>query len=284
MRVIWLGLLALIFCGCPDRAQFGLGQNQGNTDDDDDNDDNGSGDDDDDDDSADAPPGDWAYYTVNLTFMTTGGVDGGDALVFVGITYYDEGLEWICGSTFTMEADYSYGQDQGAELFEFSDEILTWTGGEKTSSDCPADYDMTATELMDFWEWKLHPMIFVSCDSVLGDAELAELRVTESEFIWQGELGDGDFEFFCETIGPAATYFYQTGEHEGLWMVPSVAGALDSAAEAALTYFEPEDSSNVPTWVFTGFAVAGLENKFEPLEGLEGGYEMVSLWPTLYTR
>ncbi len=276
-----LAALLLAAFGCLNHDNFGLGQNQGNTDDDD------FGDDDtsvlDDDDSSDPhPPGDWESYKLEITFDAIGGTGGGDANTYIELTYFDETEDYICGRQLAFRSTYTYGTNQDDQIYEWADEVITFDSAEETGGDCPSDYDVTPTELMEMWEWQVHPLTFVSCDSVEASATLGAVPVTLEEFIWQGEWGDGTFDFFCEKIGPAAVYFYHTGPHEGVWLRPGQPGALDEYAE--FNYFEPADSSNVDVWMFYGFSVAEEYNKAEPTAGLEGPYRVVPLWPWIYTR
>jgi len=281
-RWIAIALAALLAAlwGCLDHDNFGLGRNQGNTDDDD-----FGGDDDTwvgDDDFTPLPPGDWETIKVEVNFDTTGATDGGDGNTYVALDYMDEDQDYICGRQLKYRSTYTYGQNQGDQIFQYADEVLTFNSGEETGGNCPADYDVSADELMTMLEWKLHPLIFVSCDSVDADPTLAAMPVTLEEFIWEGEWGDGTFEFFCAKIGPAAVYFFHTGPHEGVWLRPGHPGDLDEYAE--FNYFEPVDSTNVDVWMFYGFSVAEEYNESEPIEGLAGEYRIVPLWEWILTR
>ena len=271
LAIGWVGL-ALLLNGCVDRDGFGLGQNT----DDDDND--ATGDDDSADDDTEEPPGPWDYYELEAWFDATGGPDGGDANVYLTQFYYEDSGEGLCGRTFTFRADYTYGRDQGDDLFGYADEVITFTSGDDTGTDCPDDYDVGANALMDIWEWQIHPMLFVSCDSVVDDPELGETPITLEPFIWQEEITDGTFYDFCELIGPAASYFFHTGPHEAIWLVPGAPGDLEQYEDVAFDYFAPPDTTNVASWMFYGFSVATDDNKNEPTEGLEGTYEIVPLW------
>lgn len=277
-RWIAVALAALLVAlyGCLDHDNFGLGQNQGNTDDDDfGDDDTALGDD-------DLPPGDWETYQLEIRFDAIGGTDGGDANAYIDLTYFDDDKDRICGRQLSFRATYTYGTDQNDQIYEWADEVVSFDSAEETGGDCPSDYDVSPEDLMEMWEWQVHPLTFVSCDSVTASDTLSAVPVTLEEFIWQGEWGDGTFEFFCDKIGPAAVYFYHTGPHEGVWLRPGKPGDLDEYAE--FNYFEPSNNSNVDVWMFYGFSVAEEFNKAEPIDGLEGEYRVVPLWPWIFTR
>ncbi len=285
LRHVWilLAALAMLTVGCEGWDGFGLGQGQGDPDDDD------VADDDDDDDTEEPLP-DWANYELEIWFEAVGGTEGGDSNVYVTQTFYSEDGEFVCGKNFTFRADYTYGTNQSDEFFEYADEVLTFTEGEVTSDDCDEDDPVTGDEQMEEWEWVIHPLIFVSCDQVMADEDLGSIGITTGDFIWQGEWGDGTFSFFCDKIGPAATYFFHTGDHEAVWLLPGHPGDLDAyekkskkgEVEVEFNYFEPLNPENVEVWYFYGFSVAEDTNKNEPTDGLEGTYEIIPLWPWIY--
>jgi len=277
----WMGV-AVLLVGCPDRDDFGLGQNT------DDDDDDIMGDDDSADDDTENIPGPWTYYGLDIAFEATGGTGGGDANVYITQTYYDGeeiGMgDYLCSRDLEFRTVYTYGRDQDPEIFGYADEILTWTSGEETRTDCYEGYDTTVEDLMDEWQWKVNPLVFVSCDSVLADPELLDMEITLDPFIWQEEVTDGTFHDFCELIGPAASYFFHTGLHEAIWLMPGSWGDLAEFEDVEFNYFAPADTSNVEVWMFYGFSVAAADNKDEPIEGLEGTYEIVPLWLWYYPK
>lgn len=275
----WTIALTVVIYGCVNHDQFGLGENEGNTDDDDMADDDMG-----DDDSSEVPPGDWYFYQLEISLEAIGATEGGDANTMINVTYFGEDEDYICGRQLRFRSTYAWGPDQGDDLYNYADEVITFDEAEETGGDCPADYDIDPDDLMALWEWQIHPLIFVSCDTVLSDEKLAAQPVTLEEFIWEGELGDGTFGFFCEAIGPAFEYFHHTGPAEGVWLRPGSPGDLLEYEKAEFNYFEPADTSNVEVWMFFGFSVASDKNKAEPLQGLEGNYEILPLWDWVIAR
>ena len=283
LTFIAAGLLVvgLVVVGCLDPEDFNLGGNLGDDDDDDTN-----ADDDDmmDDDSAgdDDFVGDWEYYTIEVTsFEATGGTSGGDASVWVYQTYFDDGGDMLCGINYKMISDYTYGTNQGDDLFEWADEVITWTEGVVENMTCPEQWAVDPNAVATAWEWVIHPMIFVSCDQVRGGNGVSGLYLGE-DIIWE-TLGDGTFSFFCDVVCPAAEYFNDTGLCEGIWLIPGEDGDLEDYGD--FSYFSPDRTDNVQAWMFNGFAAAETWNEDEdpavdgPTEGLEGQYRLVPLWP-----
>jgi len=282
VRTLVLGwmALALLLTGCPQRDQFGLGQNT------DDDDDDVTGDDDSADDDTNLP-GPWDYYGLEISIEAVGGPDGGDAYVYILQTYFEgvagEG-DYLCSRDLEFRSVYTYGQEQGDQIYNYADEVLTFTEGDEPRTDCYEGYDTPAEELVTEWEWTLNPLIFVSCESVLADPELTETQITLEPFIWQEEITDGTFHDFCELLGPAATYFFHTGPHEAIWLLPGRDGDLDLFEEVPFDYWAPVDTSNVEVWMFYGFLMADETNKNEPIDGLEGGYQVVPFWPWYFEK
>ncbi len=282
------GLLAvaLIVGGCRDEESFVLG-----TDSDDDDDDDTFADDDDDtmdDDTTgdDDFPGDWSYYTIEVTsFEATGGTSGGDANVYVYQTYFDESGDMLCGINYKMISDYTYGTNQGEDLFEWADEVITWTEGVVEYMSCPEEWAVDPNAVTAAWLWIVHPMIFVSCDQVRGGADVSGMYLGE-DIIWEN-LGDGTFSFFCDVVCPAAEYFNDTGLCEGIWLIPGGEGDLEE--HGVFEYFSPGRTDNVDVWMFNGFAAAETWNEDEdpgaagPTVGLEGQYRLIPLWPWTVT-
>ncbi len=274
-----LGAAVAVF-GCLDDDRFGLGGEW----DDDDDDDTGADDDmwDDDDSADDDFPGDWDFYTIEVdSFEATGGTSGGDANVYVYQTYFDEWGDMLCGINYKMRSTYTYGTNQGDDLFEWADEVIRWDEGVVEYMSCPEEWAVDPNAVATSWEWVVHPMLFVSCDQVNGGSDVSEVYLGE-DIIWE-TLGDGTFNFFCEIVCPAAEYFHDTGPCEGVWLIPGAAEDLVDYGE--FSYFAPEDESNVDVWMFNGFAAAEAWNEDEdpeangPTDGLEGQYRLVPLWP-----
>ncbi len=279
---IVVGLLAaaLIVVGCLDDDRFGLG---GEWDDDDDND-TGADDDMFDDDSAgdDDFPGDWEYYTIEVSsFEATGGTSGGDANVYVYQTYFDEWGDMLCGINYKMRSEYTYGTNQGDDLYPWADEVLTWTEGVVEYMTCPEQWAVDPNAVSEAWEWVVHPMLFVSCDQIRDGSDASDTYLGE-DIIWE-TLGDGTFSFFCDIVCPAAEYFNDTGPCEGVWLIPGETDDLEEYGD--FSYFAPDQTDNVEAWMFNGFAAAESWNEDEdpmlngPTAGLEGQYRLVSLWP-----
>ncbi len=270
----------LVVIGCLDPDDFGLGGEW-----DDDDDDDASADDDMmDDDSAgdDDFPGDWDYYTIEVqSFEATGGTSGGDANVYVYQTYFDEWGDMLCGINYKMRSTYTYGTNQSDDIFEYADEVVTWNEGVVEYMTCPEEWAVDPNAVSEAWEWVVHPMVFVSCDQIIDGSGASEMYVGE-DIIWE-TLGDGTFQFFCEIVCPAAEYFHETGQCEGVWLIPGTEGDLEDYGE--FNYFTPDQSDNVEAWMFNGFAAAETWNEDEdpemngPTVGLEGQYRLVPLWP-----
>jgi hypothetical protein len=91
------------------------------------------------------------------------------------------------------------------------------------------------------------------------------------------------FEYVCEKIGDAAIYFKGLGETEAIWLRPCNVGEFDAQASAALVYLVPRDTSNTQAWALAGLSHVGAENAFEPVEGVEGTYDLFALWPLTFS-
>ena len=282
--VLWLSILGACFLlvACDD-------------DDNDNNDDDDTGEADDDtggdDDMADDDTGDddtWPgpvtppLVIVDLVIDAEGGTQGGD--VEVDLTYtielYQGGvLTAECHFRFDIDAQYAYGQDQGAEFWPFIDETITWFQGEEIESTCPPEYAVYKGDLVDWFQWEWHPTSFVSCDSVGVNAALGETVLgVDTIADTPGTASD-----FCSTAAPQLQDALGLGPVEAIWMWPGKSEFLE--AMGGIEGFEPqqpgENSVNGDTydvWHIGGFLFADAANTDEPIKGLSGRYRTVPMW------
>ncbi len=229
-----------------------------------------------DDDTAGTTPA-WSYYTIGIRFEATGGTEGGAATIRFHVTFHEDETTGYCQQTLIVAAEYTHGADQSDELFEYIDQSIAPERIESTNGDCPASLEISATDLLDLSQWSLFPLAFVSCDSVAANPDLAAMELVEPS-MWP-EDPILSFEYVCEKIGDAARYFKGLGETEAIWLRPCDVGEFDAQSNEALVYLVPRDTSHTQAWALAGFSHVGEENTGEPVEGLEGTYDLSILWP-----
>ncbi len=268
--------VAVLICllGCPDAERFGLSPN-------DDDDDVST---DDDDSAADDPMvGDWDAYRVLIDFEAEGAADGGTATAAVQV-WYTMGDQEVCLRTLVFESTYTYGGDQSDHYYGWVDESIEFESGSTLSHDCPVEWEVDYDALIEQWRWVIHPVTFVSCDQVIATPELADIYIGPDQ-VWAGEWdGDWTFETYCSHVGPAASYFHNAGETEGVWLVPARPQDVALMGKDFET-FAPADPSYVDEWLVFGFVAATEENTGEPeVEGLEGTYTVIPAAPWVFHR
>ena len=273
MRV-WAAILALLFaacssqCACTDPAEVG--------------DDDVQADDDvmgDDDSGNGQQQFEWAYQEIDIRFEATGGVGGGPSTIRVMATFFGEQDELICEQEIMLQGDYTYGIEQSDELFRYTDELIVPVAAEETADDCPGDLDVSVERLQDLWEWSLFPLAFVSCEAVGADPELAAMQLYPPDPF--DELLDGTFGAVCDHLGPAVSYLYETGVHEAVWLRPCNHGEFDELAGLSLHYLEPADTTNTKAWALAGLSAVEAGDTVEPVEGLDGAYQVIPFWPVI---
>jgi len=231
----------------------------------------------DDDDSADTTPT-WSYYTVDSRFEAAGGVEGGTAMIRVQVAFHGEDTQVICRQSLVLTGEYTHGTNQSDELFEYTDQLVVPERVESSTGDCPVSLGTSAADLMDLSQWSLFPLAFVSCDSVEANPDLGAMYLVEQSGLIIPEEIPWTFENVCKYLGGAASYFYGLGEVEAIWLRPCSLGEFDEQANAALVYHVPRDTTHTEAWALSGFSHVGQDNASEPVEGLDGTYDLSFLW------
>jgi len=287
LNLLWMALLGLslvMFMGCPP-ADDDDDDNDSQADDDDmsddddddvtDDDDDVTDDDDDDDTWPDSPTG----FPTAADITATGGAAGGAATVSYTHTMIDSNYNPLCDITFDIEADYTYGPGQGDDYYQFIDEVITWTAGTETANNCPAEWAIYEGDMVEWFQWYMHPQAFVSCELIDSIGNLAE------EFLGMDDSGyipttDGTYGDFCATVGPSYQGAAGTGPMEAVQLMPGTDGSLESLGEFG--YFPGADTTNVEVWLLLGLLMADAANTDEPVEGLEGDYTIIPFWLWTY--
>ncbi len=228
--------------------------------------------------SATVFPSTWdaAYFIFDIRIDATGGVTGGPATVDWTIDTTDEQLNTMCSSVLRFEADYTYGLNQGDDLWGNLDMVLTFTSVQELSNNCPLEIKSYESDPLADWLWVLYPLAFVSCDQVDADLSLAE--TVAGVDVWGFIPGtDGTFADHCSTVGNYYQATLGTGPIDGVWLWPREVGFWGEEA-GNFNYFVPPDDSNVPSWLVNGSLMADVANANEPAEGLEGAYQIANFW------
>lgn len=223
----------------------------------------------------------WLYYTTEIRFDAAGSEEGGLAEVDLRAAFHDAEDQVLCHQSFDIIGEYTHGVGHSDELFEYTDQLIVPEQMAPSHGDCPDSLGSTAEDIAAMLEWSLFPLAFVSCDSVADHSELGSMFLAEPQHS-PYPLRDLTFESVCEYFGPAASYYYGLGEAEAVWLRPCSDGEFDEEAPIDLVYFVPHDTTHTEAWALSGISLVGAGNTDEPVEGLMGGYDVVTLWPQVF--